>query len=480
MTEHRIVVASNRGPVTFVEKDGELVARRGSGGLVTALTAVVQETGGLWVAAAMSDGDRARARAAPDGRVDVADGDAKYRLGLLEFDPRTYDRAYNAISNRLLWFLHHYLWDLPRAPVWTRETWEAWDAFRSLNRDFASAIADEAHGDETFVLVQDYHLSLVPGMLRAQTPSARVAHFHHSPFVSSAYARLLPPKVLAELLEGLLGADVLGFQTGRWADAFLSCCEVLEDAEVVHDRREVVWRGRAVKVREYPIGIDAPALQTAAFEPAVERKRTALHDRLGDRRLVLRVDRVEPAKNVLRGFLAFADLLRHRPEWRRRVVFLALLNPSRQDVPEYRAYTRECLDAAERINDELGENGWTPIETRIDDDFPEVLAAYRLYDVLLVNTLFDGMNLVAKEGPALNENDGVLLLSRNAGAFGELGADATPVDPLDVAGTADAIHDALSLDHGTRATRARALRAAATGTTPAGWVGRQLEDLAEP
>ena len=477
MIEHRIVVASNRGPVTFVEENGDLVPKRGSGGLVSALTGVVEETGGLWVAAAMSDGDRARARAAADGRIDVTEGDAKYRLRLLEFEPELYDGAYNAISNRLLWFLHHYLWDLPRAPVWTSETWEAWEAYRNVNRRFASAVADDLHGDDAFVLVQDYNLSLVPDMLRAEAPRARVAHFHHSPFASSDYARLLPPPVLAELLEGLLGADVLGFQTARWADGFLSCCELLEDAEVSREPREVSWRGRVIKIAEYPIGIDADALRVAAGEPSVDEKHRALDARVGARRLLLRVDRVEPSKNVLRGFLAFADLLRRRPEWRGRVVFVALLNPSRQDVPEYRTYNDECVATAREINTELSEPAWTPIEIRIDDDFPEVLASYRRYDVLLVNPLFDGMNLVAKEGPALNENDGVLLLSRNAGAFSELGRDAIAVDPLDVAGTADAMHDALTLSADARAGRAARLRDAATATTPATWVGHQVEAL---
>jgi len=469
----RILVASNRGPVTFEEEEGELVAKRGAGGLVTALTHAVQETGGLWVASAMSDGDRQRAAEHPDGALDVVVEDAKFRVRMLSFDAKTYDRAYNTVSNRLLWFLHHYLWDLPRAPAFDQELGTAWAAYRRVNDAFARALAEDA--DVGDVLVQDYHLALVPASLRKLVPTARIAHFHHCPFVGPDYLRLLPGSLPSQLLEGLLGADLLGFQTERWAESFLACCRLVEGAEV--DGREVRWKGRRVRVGVYPISVDAEALRAAAAAPEVRRKRRELERWRGDRRLLLRVDRAELSKNVLRGFLAFGDLLRRRPEWRRRVVFLALLNPSRRAVPEYRAYTEECLAIAERINAELREPGWKPIDVRVDDNYEEVLASYSLYDALVVNALFDGMNLVAKEGPVLNRRGGALILSRNAGAFAELGDHALPVDPLDVAGTADAMHRALTMPEDERVTRARALRRAASSRTPGEWVARQVEDL---
>jgi trehalose 6-phosphate synthase len=473
----RILVASNRGPVIFHEVDGELVPSRGSGGLVTALAPAVQDTGGMWVAAAMSDGDRQRAAESPDGHVEVATGDAKYLLRLLTFDPQVYDRAYNTISNRLLWFLHHYLWDLPRAPHLALDARDAWESYRQVNQAFADALAEEAGREPASVLIQDYHLSLVPARLREIAPATRSVHFHHVPFAAADYLRLLPRDIREELLSGLLGADVLGFQTERWAENFLGACRLLEDADVFWRRRAVRWQGRLVRVRVYPINTDAALLRSLAAEPSVREKRRQLEAWRGDRRLLLRVDRAELSKNVFRGFLAYEDFLRRYPEWKGRVVFLALLNPSRREIEEYRTYTDACLREAERINAELGGDDWTPIEVRVGDDYDEVLAAYGIYDALIVNPVFDGMNLVAKEGPLLNRRHGALILSRTAGAYAELGKAALGVDPVDIAGTADALVAAMTMPEEERAQRAAVLRRAAGARTPAQWAKRQLRDL---
>jgi trehalose 6-phosphate synthase len=476
VTARRILVASNRGPVRFVEEGGDLVPKRGSGGLVTALAPAVQETGGLWVAAAMGEGDRSRAEQSPDGRMELVVEDAKHRLRLLSFDPEKYDHAYNVVSNRLLWFAHHYLWDLPRAPSLDADTPVAWRDYRDVNRAFAEALAEEAGESPADVLVQDYHLSLVPSQLRLLAPGARIAHFHHCPFAGPTYLRLLPEWMRRELLEGLLGADLLGFQHDRWAANFLASCSLVEGAEVSGDH-EILWQGRSVRVGVYPISIDAAFLREQAAEAAVRRRRRALERWRGERRMLLRVDRAELSKNVLRGFEAFGDLLLRYPRWRGRVVFLALLNPSRPEIPEYRTYTEECLALAERINARFRQRGWSPIELRVSDDYEEALAAYALYDALVVNPVFDGMNLVAKEGPVLNRRDGVLILSRNAGAYAELGRHALGIDPIDVAGTADAMAVALEMPGPERAERARALRRAAARFTPGEWAGRQLADL---
>jgi trehalose 6-phosphate synthase len=227
----------------------------------------------------------------------------------------------------------------------------------------------------------------------------------------------------------------------------------------------------------FPISIDADALRERAQAPEVEAKQEELLRWKGERSLILRVDRTDLSKNIVRGFRAYGDLLRRHPEHRGRVVFLALLNPSRQSLPEYRAYADELLAAARSVNEEFGEAGWQPVDVRASDDWDEVVAGYGIYDVLLVNPVFDGMNLVAKEGPLLNRRDGVLLLSKNAGAFAELGSHALPVDPLDVAGTADLIHAALRMDPDERKARAGELRRAAGARTPARWAADQLREL---
>ena len=473
----RILVASNRGPVTFVEEDGELVARRGSGGLVSALAPVVQETGGLWVASAMGEGDRRRVAESPDGRLEVAVEDAKYLLRLIAHDPDVYDQYYNAISNRLLWFLHHYLWDLPRVPALGVEEADAWEAYRQVNAAFADALAEEARDRSTAILVQDYHLSLVPTALRERSPDARIAYFHHVPFAAADYLRLLPLQMREELLMGLLGADLVGFHTERWAENFLGACRLLEGATVMYRRRAVRWQGRLVRVGVYPIAIDAPQLRAAAADPEVRRRRRSIERRRGDRSLLVRVDRAELSKNVLRGFQAYELFLRQRPDWQGRVSFLALLNPSRLEIEEYRRYTDDCFAEAKRINEEFGTEEWTPVDIRLNDEMPEVFAAYQAYDVLLVNPVFDGMNLVAKEGALLNRRHGALVLSRTAGAYAEMGRAALGVDPVDIAGTAAAIATALELPEEERVARASALRRTAASRSPAQWISRQRRDL---
>lgn len=472
-----LLVASNRGPVSFEEHDGELVPKRGAGGLVTALTGVVQEAGGTWVAAAMDETDRRAAQRAPDGRIEVVLEQEKYDLRLLTFDEETYQPFYNTISNRLLWFLHHYLWDVPRWPRFGIRVREAWAAFRRVNRAFAEALAQEAGDEDATVLVQDYHLSLVPAALRSRAPGARIAYFHHIPFAGPGYMRLVPGWLRDELMGGLLGADLLGFQSRRWADDFLFSARMLPDTRVDMRRRTVTWKDRKVKVGVYPITVDPEPMREQARSAAVLEKSRELESWRGDRQMLLRVDRAELSKNILRGFFAFEDLLVRHPRWREKVVFLAHLNPSRTAVPEYRTYMDQCMEAATRINREHATPSWKPIELEMSDDFERVLAAYSAYDVLLVNPIFDGMNLVAKEGSLLNENQGVLILSRNSGAIAELERWALPIDPLDIAGTADALHNALSMEGRDRRRRARGLRRAAEARTPAQWIREQLDDL---
>jgi trehalose 6-phosphate synthase len=473
----QIIVASNRGPVSFVRSQtGGLEARRGMGGLVTALTAALDLCGGLWVASAMSEEDR---EWAGRERIDVPEAGQTYGLRYLSFDPETFDRFYNGISNRILWFLHHYLWETATMPRFDDQTRRAWEAYRQVNRGFADALAEEgdAMTSPPAYLVQDYHLALVPSMLRVSRPGARIAHFSHTPFAGPNYFRILPRPIREELLAGLLGADVLGFQSPTWAENFLLSCRSLPGAKVDLRRRAVTWNDRRTHVRVHPISIDAGQLKEEARSDAVRDAKRRLTGWLENNRLILRVDRAEPSKNILRGFLAYGAFLRRYSQWRRRVRFLALANPSRGDLPEYQAYLDRCREEVAGLNRELGETGWVPIEFSLLDDHPRTLAAYQLYDVLVVNPVFDGMNLVAKEGPVLNRQNGVLILSENAGAHDELGRHALGVNPFDIDATADAIAAALSMAPEERARRARNLRATVRRNRVDRWVRSQLADL---
>jgi trehalose 6-phosphate synthase len=475
-----LVVASNRGPVTF-ERDegGELQPRRGAGGLVTALLGALQRADGLWVAAAMSDADREIATGAEGGLVDMEAFGADYRVRLLDIPAGTYDGYYNRISNGLLWFAHHYLWDTVRQPVFDEATEVAWQDYVAVNHRFAEALAEEAEqrGSPPVFLIQDYHLTLVPRFLRELRPDALIAHFSHTSIAGLTYLRILPGKIREGILRGMLGADVLGFHSQLWAENFLMSARSLPGVRADLARSRISVDGRDVMVRIHPISVDAAPMREAAAGEDVSERRRELNRWRGDTRLILRVDRLELTKNIVRGFRAYELFLKARPEWRGRVRFLALLSPSRMDLPEYRTYADECVAEADRVNRELGDEGWRPVEVRVKDDYEEVLAAFGLYDVLLVNPIFDGMNLVAMEGPVLNRRGGVLVLSRNAGAYWRLGKHALAVNPFDVHETAEAIAHALEMPQEERARRARNLSRLVLSNPPERWVGAQLEDL---
>jgi trehalose 6-phosphate synthase len=474
-----LIVASNRGPITFQRGPGGApVAERGTGGLVTALTGALEASKGLWVAAAMSKGDRDLAASSP-GPIDLRGEGIDYRLRFVEIPPRVYDRYYNWIANGLLWFVHHYLWDTVRKPNFSEDVQTAWDDYVDVNRTFSDALAAEGarRGVSPVYLVQDYHLSLVPRLLRDREPQALIAHFSHTPFAGSTYLRILPARIRESLLRGMLGADVLGFHSQDWANNFLMSVRSVPGARVDLARSRVSYEGREILVRTHPVSVDVAPMRHLAASEAVATLRRELLAWRGDAKLILRVDRLELTKNIARGFTAYEYLLAHNPDHRGRVKFLALLSPSRQEMPEYRTYTDECLAEAERVNRRFGTPSWTPIEVRVRDDYPGAIAAYGVYDVLLVNPIIDGMNLVAMEGPLVNRHRGALALSRNAGAYGRLGRYALGLNPFDIIETANAIEEALTMPEYERARRARGLARLVLANPPERWIGDQLRDL---
>ncbi|MFC5911004.1 alpha,alpha-trehalose-phosphate synthase (UDP-forming) [Streptacidiphilus monticola] len=462
-----ILLASNRGPVSYtVEDDGTLSAKRGGGGLVSGLSAIGDEIDHVWVCAALSEGDRAAVR---QGSVtDPA-------LRMLDIDAGTFARAYNGIANSTLWFVNHLLYHTPVAPVFGTAFRREWASYESYNSAFAEELARQA-GEGAAVLVQDYHLTLTPRLLRSLRPDLRIGHFSHTPWAPPDYFRLLPDDVAEEVLTGILGADHAGFLTLRWAQAFADCCVAVLGAEVSDDL-VVRYGGRSTQLAVHPLGADAEFLRERAHRPDVDARLAALEAAVGDRKTIVRVDRTELSKNIVRGLQAYQHLLRSRPEWLDRVVHIAFAYPSRHDLPEYREYTAAVLRTAQEINDEFGTSEWQPVLLHVQDDFPRSLAAYRMADVALVNPIRDGMNLVAKEVPVVSDSGVALVLSREAGAFAELGDDSFPVNPYDVIQTADALHAALSLPDGERAERTKRLAAASTALPPTAWFLEQLHAL---
>jgi trehalose 6-phosphate synthase len=466
--ESALVVASNRGPVSF-ERDasGKLVSRRGSGGLVTVLAGVLERDDATWVATAVTQGDR---DVALRGRK--LEGAAQ-RVRYVDIPAERYDGYYNGIANGILWFVHHYLWDLPRNPSFGEGTEHEWADYVEANRLFARALASDAKLDPVY-LIQDYHLTLVPKMLRDLVPEARILHFSHTPFAGRTYLRTLPVGMRRSIIRGMLGADVLGFQGRQWAENFLLSAREFEDVHVDIRAHRAEVDGREVQVRSFPVAVGAQEIRQTAAGDRARRLAKQIEKIRGDRKLLLRVDRLEPSKNILRGFLGFELFLQKYPSWRGHVVFLAQLTPSREEVPAYRDYGDDCRTAAERINAAFGKDDWTPIVLKEQEDYPFAVAAYGEYDAMVVNPVHDGMNLVAMEGPIVNARGGALILSRNAGAFGRLGRHALGINPFDISETAEAIREALEMPEEDRIRRARGLQRSVLAHTPATWLATQL------
>jgi trehalose 6-phosphate synthase len=449
-----VLIVSNRGPVSFsFGVDGGLVAKRGGGGLVSSLGPLVRDIGATWMAAAATDAD---VEAAKEGVID-AEG---FRFRSLAIDPAAYAMAYDVVSNSTLWFLHHGLFDLSRRPRLDRRWREAWDAYRDVNHSFAQAVIDEAP-EGAIVLVQDYHLALVGTWLAQERRDLRAVHFSHIPFCEPGALRVVPSDVAEELLVGLGSHASCGFHARRWAANFEACCD------------EVLGFKPATFVS--PLSPHYEDIGATASQDDCKREQAWVDDLKGDRQLIVRVDRIEPSKNLLRGFWAFDDLLRTRSEWRGRVTFLACVYPSREGLPEYLAYRQEVESVARVVNDRWATPGWTPVCLDTSDNFPRSIAALTRYDVLLVNPIRDGLNLVAKEGAVLNGNDGVLALSREAGAWEELGGTALEVNPFDVSGTADVLAAALTMSAPERKAHAEALSKAASSRVPRNWLDDMLD-----
>ncbi|HEX2703338.1 MAG TPA: trehalose-6-phosphate synthase [Solirubrobacteraceae bacterium] len=472
----RLVLVSNRGPVTF-EADGSV--SRGGGGLVTALTGLASHREVVWVASAMTEHDAAAAARNGQRPFEVrSPTGGTYLVRLVESDPEAYERFYNIFANPMLWFIQHYLWDLSNAPDIRRNEIEAFEfGYNVVNEDLARVVVDEIAGvEEPVVMVHDYHLYTLPELVRRARPDAFLHHFIHIPWTQPDAWRVLPTRIRQELYAGLLANDIIGFHTNAYRLNFMQCCQDLVAAEVDWKRSIVHWGGREVWVRAYPLPIDHAATRASSQSPRVGELEAELRRRRRDF-MILRVDRADLSKNVLRGFSAFDLFLEQYPEFSERVTFVAQLMPSRTDVPEYAEYLERIEALVAVVNHRHGTPDWMPIQLKLRDDLEEALASYKHYDVLLVNAMFDGMNLVAKEGPLLNENAGVSILSENTGAHDELGEFALSVNPFDIQELADSIHAALTMDRAERARRLAGLRAIVTARDPGDWIDEQLADI---
>jgi len=473
-----IVIASNRGPFSFKAKDdGSFAVQRGSGGLVTALGALAEKHDVLWVAAAMSEDDRQWVEAQDADEVLVQD----ILLRLVRPEKDAYNKYYHRIANPLLWFIHHQLWDSPRTPNITEDTWDAWhEGYLTVNRQLAEAIADSVEDRNRPILIfpQDYQLYMVPHYLRELLgDEVQIQPFIHIPWPSHDTWNILPREMREALFYSLLDSNRIGFQTKRDAFNFVQTGRYfLDDVDSKGYRDRLFIGDREVKANAYPISIDVEEVQSLAQTDETQLWKSQLVNFISDRKLILRVDRIEPSKNIIRGLKAYRAFLENHPEQHGKVQMIGLLVPSRMEVEEYKDYMEQIMAEAGMINATFSESVWEPVRLIVGDNYPRAIAAMQLYSVLLVNPIRDGMNLVAKEGALVNQNDGVLVLSEQTGAFEELGEHALAVSPYDIYGTADAIHKALTMAVDERHNRAEALRDTVINAGVKNWFYDQVDD----
>jgi trehalose 6-phosphate synthase len=468
------IIVSNRAPY---EPAGGARFRRGSGGLVTALLSVAEATGASWIACAQTDMERALAR--ERGSVTAASA-GRHPLTIHYVDPgeRAYRLHYSVISNPLLWFIQHYLWDLARQPVITQRIHDAWSqGYVEVNRLIADKVVEVASRTKApLLLIQDYHLYLLPEFVRNRMPWVAMQHFIHIPWPAADYWKVLPASMRNAIFGGLLANDVIGFQTNGDVWRFLNGCSELMGLRVDLQERAVLHRGRAVWVRAYPVSMDASYMSRVAAEAATRAELRRLRASAPEQ-VIVRVDRTDPSKNILRGFWAYERLLSAHPEHIGKVQFWAFLQPSRQDVGVYRSYVKSIDETAASINRRLGGPDWLPIRLEYGENIHRAVAGFTGFDVLLVNPIFDGMNLVAKEGAFLNRREGVVVLSENAGAYEELRDNVIGINPFDVEATAQALHRALTMPLAARAEMAHGLRETVRERDITRWIDHQLYDL---
>jgi trehalose 6-phosphate synthase len=401
------------------------------------------------------------------------------RVNLVPVPDAIAEPYYSSFCNPILWFIQHGLAEQLTSPDLAQEASNSWLAgYVPVNRLFAEAVIAEmdCHAGPARVMLHDYHLYLAPRLIRRARPDAHLQQFVHIPWPRSDAWAVLPAWLVKELCKGLLANDSLAFQTAESVSNFIATCEAYLPGEIADSGADLTFDGRDIHVWSNPISVDPLELSSLGGSPELAQLRASLRAPFGVQTIV-RVDRLDPAKNVLRGFQAFELLLEKRPDLHRRVRFNAFLVPSRSGIPEYDSYVRDVFRLVELINSRYGAPDWTPITVFHEQNRAQALAGLSLYDVLLVNSIADGMNLVSKEGPLLNEKDGVICLSTAAGSFEQLHHGVIAVDPLDVRKTAQALEVALELRPEVRSTMASMTRSAIESHQLTDWLRHLIQDL---
>jgi trehalose 6-phosphate synthase len=472
-------VASNRGPVEFYIKNGKTEMKRGGGGLVSTLLPFMTRVKGTWVASAMTEGDVKVARKHKKCMVPIPEDNPDFCVSFVVVDPEIYKDYYSVISNPLIWFIQHYMWNTPYMPEIDDKIHKAWhDSYVYVNQKFAERIIEEAKLSEKkpLIMLQDYHLYTCPRYIRKKLDDVFLNHFIHIPWPQSEYFGILPEYMQEAIINGLLSNDIVGFHLKKYARNFLYTCEPYVDK--VDYEKSLIWHeGRVIHIKNYPISVDDKKLLENAKSSEVIKKEKQIQEIKGDTFLIYRTDRADLSKNIIRGFKAYELFLEKHPEFHGKVKFLSTGMPTRQQITAYREYKEETDEVINAINQRFSKNGWKPIEQVFKADYGLVTAAFKHYDCLLVNPMVDGMNIVAKEGPVVNENNGVLIMSNGAGSYEELKDYAIVVNAYDITQTADAMFRAICMSHEERERLIKGLKESVRERNVYVWMQEQFNDI---
>lgn len=479
LKDKNFIVVSNRGPVEFYKYNREIEMKRGAGGLVSTLLPLMEALNGVWIASAMTPGDMEIAKRFPKNRVPIPEKDPLFWVPFVVVDPEQYEFYYSTISNPLLWFVQHYMWNSPYTPDIDDKIHQAWnEGYKYVNQKFAEKVLEESkrNDKEPLIMLQDYHLYLCPTYIRKEMKKTFLSQFIHIPWPQSEYFSIIPEYMRKAIIEGLLSNNLLGFHIPRYVNNFLQTCEAY-GAQVDYEEGIVRYNGQTTQVKSYPISIDYEGIKKMASSEEVLKKENLIKEIKGDCFLFYRTDRADLSKNIIRGFQAYELFLHKYPQYQGKVKFLITGKPTRQQIREYHNYYHDIEDVIKDINVKYGTDDWKPIEFIFKADYKLVVAAFKNYDCMIVNPIADGMNIVPKEASAVNQKEGVVILSEKAGCFEELKDNVLVVNPFDISQTAEAYHDAIIMDKNEKHKLFKNLQEIVGQRTIYHWISEQFEDI---
>jgi len=470
MEGYNFIVVANREPFIHQYREDKIEVVRPASGLATAIDPIMDACGGTWIAHGSGDADRDVVD--EHDRIAVPPDAPTYTLRRVWLTKQQEEGFYDGMANDGLWPLCQITFT---PPTFRPSDWEQYEA---VNRLYANAVLEEAGDKPTFVFIQDYHFGLLPRMLKEANPKLIIAQFWHIPWPNREVFRVFPWK--EQLLEGLLGNDLLGFHLRYHCQNFLDTVDRMIEAKVDVERFDITRNNHTTAVRPFPISIDFEELNTLADSAEVQAAAAKWRKRISKKAefIGVGIERLDYTKGVPNRLRALDDLFERYPEYRRRLVFVQVAVPSRQRIPAYQRLSHEVDDLVETINFKWKERGWQPILLVREYLGPvDLCALHQLSNFCVVSSLHDGMNLVAKEYVASRiDNDGVLILSSFTGSAREL-TDALLVNPFAYHEIADAIHMALTMPQEERQRRMRKMREHVARYNVYRWGGKILSEL---